>query len=276
MIGISKMDINIIVFSKNRASQLELFIRSMKEYFKEFKDHQITILYTFSSPEFESGYEKLKTIHPDPNINYFKEIYPFQTSLLSQFKQNKEYSVFFVDDNVFKEPFSFEDKEFQIFKSRNDIISLSLRLHPRLNYCYPANIPMNTPKFDDDLIYDWMGQMGCYGYPFSLDGNIFKTVDLIYYLYNLRYNGPNDLESQMAMNPLTYKFKMICYNTSKVFNIPFNKVQNFNNNRHTEITSEYLNEKFLNDKVIDSSSYKNIENKSTHVPMNDVIFMQMT
>ena len=159
---------------------------------------------------------------------------------------------------------------------RPDILTLSLRLHPRLDYCYPANISMIPPKFENNFfIYDWIGQTGCYGYPYSLDGNFFKTQDVIYYLYNLKYNGPNDLESQMAMNPMRYKTKIICYNTSKVFNIPFNKVQNFNDNRHCDITSLFLNTNFLNDKIIDMTTYISIENKSTHVPMNDVIFSNL-
>lgn len=39
--------LNIIVFSKDRPAQLELFLRSMKLYFTEFYEHKINILYTF-------------------------------------------------------------------------------------------------------------------------------------------------------------------------------------------------------------------------------------
>ena len=264
--------INIIVFSKDRAAQLELFIRSMKEFFKEFNDCDIKILYTYSNYEYETGYNKLKIIHSEHNIKYIKET-KFQNDLIFLFDKSKPFTVFFVDDNVFKEPFSLEDKEFKTFSSRKDILTLSLRLHPRLNYCYPANIYMNTPKFDNDFIYEWINQMGCYGYPYSLDGNIFNTLDLIYYLYNIHYNGPNDLESQMAMNPMKYKTKMMCYNKSIIFNIPFNKVQNYNNNRHCDITSKFLNDNFLNNKIINLEPYKHYENKSTHVPMEDIEFI---
>ena len=51
--------LNIIVFSRDRACQLELFIRSMKFYFKEFYQYNINVLYTYSNNKFKEGYEKL-------------------------------------------------------------------------------------------------------------------------------------------------------------------------------------------------------------------------
>ena len=257
-------NINIIVFSKDRSCQLELFIRSMKEFFKEFNDCDVKILYTFSNHDYELGYEKLKIIHSDKNLIYFKEIQTFQTTLLSQFNQNKKFSVFFVDDNVFKEPFSFEDDEFKAFEKRkNEILTLSLRLHPKLNYCYPARIKQSCPPRDKDGAYNWVGKMGDFGYPMSLDGNIFYTGSLGYYLYNLRYNGPNDLESQMAMRPVPIPL-MNCYDKSRVMNLPLNKVQNFNNNVHGHITAQFLNEQFLNGKTISMDNIRGLDNTSCH------------
>jgi hypothetical protein len=234
----------------------------MKEYFKEFKEYNIIIQYTFSTPEFENGYEKLKTIHSDSNLLYMKEIHPFQTSLLSQFNPNKPISVFFVDDNVFKEPFSFEDKEFKTFLNRQDILTLSLRLHPRLNYCYPARIRQTAPPMTDG-VFEWNGKLGDFGYPLSLDGHFYRTEHIGYYLYNLRYTGPNDLESQMAMRPMPIP-RMICYDKSKIINLPLNKVQNFNNNVHGHITAEFLNQKFLEGKIISMNNIRSIDNTSCH------------
>ena len=62
--------INIIGFSKDRPAQLELFIRSMKFYFREFYEYKINILYTYSDDRFKEGYDKLFKIHADSNINY--------------------------------------------------------------------------------------------------------------------------------------------------------------------------------------------------------------
>ena len=254
-------DINIIIFGRDRGCQLELLIRSMKEFFKEFNECEIKILYTYSNNEYEKGYEKLRTIHADSNLKFTKE-FKFQDSLLSIFDKSKKYSVFFVDDNVFKEPFSFEDEEFKLFSARRDILTLSLRLHPRLNYCYPARLKQVAPRMISG-VFDWIGQPGDFGYPMSLDGHIFDTKNIQYYLYSLRYNGPNDLESQMAMIPVPIRC-MSCYDKSRIINIPVNKVQNFNNNIHGNISEKYLNEQFLNGKIISMENIRELDNTSCH------------
>lgn len=257
------MKVNIIIFSRDRASQLELLIRSMKEFFKEFNEHTINVLYKTTNDSFEQGYEKLKTIHSDININYIKELYPFQTSLSMIFKQDYPLSVFFVDDNVFKESFSFEDKEVEYFMKNINVLTLSLRLHPKLTYCYPAKLKQACPSLDDNNTFNWVGKMGDFGYPMSLDGHIFRTQDLRYYLYTMRYTCPNDLESQMAMKPLPIS-KMICYDKSKIINLPLNKVQEYNQNYHGTISADYLNDNFLNDKVISLDNIRGFENYSCH------------
>jgi hypothetical protein len=257
------MKINIVIFSRDRACQLELLIRSMKEFFKEFNEHTINILYKTSNEFFEQGYEKLKKMHSDDNINYIKELHSFQTSLLMIFKQDIPMSIFFVDDNVFKEPFSFEDKEVNYFLNNSKILTLSLRLHPKLTYCYPAKLKQSCPVLDGNNTFDWIGKLGDFGYPMSLDGHIFRTQDLRYYLYNMRYTCPNDLESQMAMRPLPIS-KMSCYNKSKIINLPLNKVQDYNQNYHGGVTAEFLNEEFLNNKVISLDNIRGFENYSCH------------
>lgn len=255
--------INIIVFSRDRAAQLDLFLRSMKKYFKEFSSNQIKIIYKFSDHSFEKGYNKLKEIHNDDNILFFEEIKDFQSSLIYNFDKTKKYSVFFVDDNIFKEPFSIEDDQFKYFAENNDVLTLSLRLHPRLTYCYPAAVKMSPPNFNENNAFSWMGMTGDFGYPMSLDGHIFKTNNIYYYLIISKYDGPNLLESQMASNPICIP-KMVCYNKSIIINNPINKVQNFNNNIHGDVSAEYLNEQFLEGKIINLAPFEGFENTSCH------------
>ena len=254
--------INIIIFSFNRPSQLELLIRSMKYHFKEFSDTPINILYKFNNLNFEKGYQKVKYLHPDNNINWKLEE-NFKNDLVELYKSDKKYTTFFVDDNVFKEDFSLKDDKFKLFDKKNDIICLSLRLHPRLTYCYPASLSMTPPVFDENNIFHWQNQVGDYGYPMSLDGHIFRTTDLLYYINHLEYKNPNSLESLLSCQPI-YRPLMICYDKSIIINNPINKVQNFNNNIHGNITAEYLNDNFLNGKLIDLDIFNNFEIKSSN------------
>lgn len=255
--------INVIIFSLNRASQLDLLLRSMKKYFKEFFKYQIKILYKYTSPDYMEGYSKLIKIHSDENIIWKKED-DFQKDLISLFDVSLKHSVFFVDDIIFKEPFSMEEDNFKYFDKHGDILCLSLRLHPRLTYCYAANVMMKPPEFFKNNVFLWAGQYGDYGYPMSLDGHIFKTKNIYYYILYLKYDGPNSLESQMSSNPPLHFPKMMCYDKSIIINNPINKVQEWNNNFHGKIKPEYLNEKFLSGKILDLSVYEGIENISCH------------
>ena len=51
--------INIIVFSKDRACQLDLHLRSLAANFKEFQENEISVVYDFSDLEYIEGYQKL-------------------------------------------------------------------------------------------------------------------------------------------------------------------------------------------------------------------------
>jgi hypothetical protein len=173
------------------------------------------------------------------------------------------YSVFFVDDIIFKNPFSLSSKQFKLFTMNDDIIALSLRLHPHLDYCYSARIRMSPPNFDSNLLFKWIGLPGDYGYPMSLDGHFFRTKEISALTKVLNFNNPNSYESILAGYPLN-RLKMICFEQSIILNNPINKVQNYNNNIHGNISAEYLNDNFLAGNIIDLEVFKGFENISCH------------
>jgi len=255
--------INIIGFSKDRPAQLELFLRSMKLYFKEFYEYKINILYTYSDDKFKEGYEKLFKIHSDSNIIYIKEVSRFKLHVLYLLNPENIYTAFFVDDIVFKNPFTLDCKQFKLFTLDDNILTLSLRLHPYLTYCYPSKVRMSSPNFDSNLLYKWYGADGDYGYPMSLDFNFFRTSDFLALTKVLSFNNPNSYESMLAYYPLN-RPKMICFEESVIVNNPINKVQNYNNNYHGDVTAEYLNDKFLEGYIIDLYDFKGLKNKSCH------------
>jgi len=255
--------LNIIVFSKDRAAQLELFIRSMKFYFKEFYEYKINILYTYSSDKFKEGYEKLFSIYNDSNISYIKETQDFKRHVIMLLDLENPYTVFFVDDIVFKNHFTLKSKQFKLFTLNDEILTLSLRLHPYLTYCYAARIRMVSPNFDSNLLFKWQGSQGDYNYPMSLDGHFFRTKEIVAITKVLTFNNPNSYESMLASYPLN-RSKMICFEESIIVNNPINKVQNWNNNVHGNVSAEFLNDKFLEDYVIDLEDFKGLKNKSCH------------
>jgi len=259
---------NVIIFSKNRAMQLELFIRSFNTYVKNPNDYLIKVLYTYSNNNFKKGYENL-IINSNKNILWKKEE-NFKLDLINLINQHDAYTVFFVDDILFKNSIDFNDKQQEIFEQDTDILCRSLRLQPNLIYSYASKLNMINPEFLENNIYYWNGQSGDYGYPMSVDGNIYRTNQIFSYVVNLQYTNPNSFEGNMAIRPLNLP-KMICYNKSIIINNPCNKVQINNPNFHGEIDAEFLNTKYLNGYSISLENFDGIENISCHQEI-DLIF----
>jgi len=256
---------NIVVFSKDRALQLELFLRSFNKYVINCQDYKINVLYTFSSSDFKKGYDIL--ISDFKNINFIRET-SFKSDLISIISTENLYSVFFVDDDVFKNKIDFYDDQEKIFNKDSYIICRSLRLHIKLKSCYSnRTIYDKLPIFEkvgNSSIFKWVGEIGDYGYPMSLDGHIFNTVDILPLLFK-DYKNPNSLELVLAGNVNSInKSKIVCYNESIIINNPCNKVQTNNPNFHGNENQEKLNNNFLNGHRISLENIDGFENISCH------------
>jgi len=258
--------LEIIVFSKDRACQLELFLRSMKEFFKEFDKCSINILYKASNSLFEEGYEKLKKEYS--KIEFVNET-DFKSNIIDIIqKSNNDYVCFFVDDIVWKEPFSLDCVEFNHFKLDESLLCFSLRLHKELTYCYANNESMSLPFFisENPLVWNWKVSTHDWNYPFSVDGHIFRKKLMLSLVKELNYHSPNSFE--VSFYPLTSRFdldKMMCLEKAPIFNIPFNKVQNeFNNKCSNKISIDEMNNRFLNGNIISMKNLRHFKNNSVH------------
>ena len=256
--------LNIIVFSRDRACQLELFLRSMKYCFAQFKEFPVNVLYQYSDMRYQDGYSKLAGLSDFPkNVNMVKEI-SFQGDLIELLSERNPYTVFFVDDMVWKEMFSLKGGTFSSFTNDPDVLCLSLRLMRGLQYCYPLDTFNEMPRFDYENKWFWQGLVGDYGYPMSLDGHIFRTGDILDIVLSFKCNSPNRLEAKMALNPLHKRQKMVCCDISPVMNIPLNIVQDSWNNRHGSLSSLNLNKRFLSGERISTENIYGIKNSSCH------------
>jgi hypothetical protein len=255
--------INIVVFSKDRAMQLELFLRSFNTFVRNADQYSIKVLFTWSNEYFGDGYRKLMDSNFN-NVIFLRET-SFKTDILSLIHKEWTHTVFFTDDDVFINHFDFYDKQMDTFEWDDSIFCRSLRLNKSLTYCYPSQTPMKQPPFFGDNTFNWQGQDGDYGYPLSLDGHIFRTKDILQFLVREDYTSPNTLESKMARSTLGLPPKMICYDKSMIINNPCNKCQVDWVNVHGKENIELLNERFLNGQVIALDNFVGFENTSCHV-----------
>lgn len=265
--------INIIIFSKNRAAQLELLLTSLKKYFNEFNQANISVLFKATNKDYDDAYRILMSTTPE-NISFiddneFGSFRPTVMNLLSQ-KTNNEYTMFLVDDIVFRDYFSISDEIFSNLSSP-DMLSVSLRLYEKVNHCYATNSPSPLPSFTLGNVWKWGNASGDWGYPMSVDGNVFKTEFINNLLKTVvpNFDNPNSFEASLnhpfvKQNLPKY---LCCYiQKSKLINNPANRVQDIYQNRITgAFNPEEINQLFLEGKrlrpVVD---LENLDNNTVH------------
>jgi hypothetical protein len=142
--------------------------------------------------------------------------------------------MFLVDDIVFTASTSFADSPFLAFNSRSDILALSLRLHGGVTYCYANAEDVMQPEFLNDDTWFWTEGEGDWRYAMSIDGNVYRTDDVLPLLARLDFDNPNSLEAAMAHNPLPHPFMNMYMDAPRLINIPSNRVQDNFPNRHAD------------------------------------------
>jgi len=262
--------INIIVFSRDRAMQLDLHLRSLEKTFKEFNQTQINVVYDFTSIEYFDAYEKLKEKCPT-NINFFtdNEFGTFKETLLRLMDETKEFTMFLCDDIIFVNNWSLKDKEIQILKTDKNVMTTSLRLWSGIDFCYATNTNSPQPKFLNEFCWNWELASGDWGYPMSCDGNVFLTSFIKGKTALINFKYPNQFESALAETvDRSIKYASCFLEAPKLINIPANIVQNVYKNKHGNIRSaSELNQLYLEDKILDLDFYLGKSFNTVHVEL---------
>ncbi len=213
--------IRTIIPSKDRACQLDLLLRSIKEFWTDWGDQTIIVLWRASAPEYEATFKTLRNEHPEFIYIEEEEFRPDCQKLATT--GDEGYLQFMVDDDVLVRPFSLEDDEFKHFAEDPNITTLSLRMNPRMDYCFTENVKTGAPWFRADGAWYWPGLQGDWGYPNSVDGNIWRRVDVRQVFSGGKWDMLHELEPALRYGmcrPLA-----LCYQDSRLLNIANNTVQ---------------------------------------------------
>jgi hypothetical protein len=272
--------INIVIFSKDRACQLELCIRTVIE--KLHIPFKIYVQYITSSSLFEDGYIKLIQSHTD--IIFIKEKYVKQTLIcLLQSLQNK-HVLFLTDDDVFINDVTQTefDTVFTKYEMDINIHSLSFRMNPTIDYCYPAKKHMKKPdcflEQEKYLVWDWTKceLHMCWGYPMAINSHLYRIHEILPIIERNEFKNINELEARINSNRFRNKPLLLSFTESKLFNIQNNFVKEFNNHNDVSL-SQYnvntLNNKFLNDYIISTENIYGIKRNMAHGQL-DYIFVR--
>jgi hypothetical protein len=201
----------------------------------------VNVVSLASARPYAKGYERYASDHPTFRLNIQGNV---SSSLAPDFRAHVLNSsvidphlpltMFLVDDIVFTANTSFADPPFIAFNSRSDILALSLRLHGGVTYCYASAQQVVQPEFLADETWFWSDGEGDWRYAMSIDGNVYRTADVLPLLARLNFNNPNSLEAAMAHNTLPHPFMNMYMDAPRLINIPSNRVQDNFPNRHAD------------------------------------------
>ncbi len=223
----SSKEIVGLIFSKDRAMQLDCTLRSLFLHCTDADQIALRVLYTTSSQLHEGQYEKLKREYPQ--VEFIREA-SFKNDLLSALSPFK-YVLFLVDDNVFVRDFLITQAVEQ-FSQLPDALGFSLRLGENTTYCYMLNQPQALPKFstagNSVLSYDWSTAPLDFGYPLEVSSSLYRIGDLLQLLNQIDFKNPNTLELLLESNKTLYtstRSRLLCFDRSVAFCNPLNMVQ---------------------------------------------------
>lgn len=243
--------VDFLIFSRNRAMQLEALLSSLHHYLNPVEIGKIGILYKSDQRHLESYHILMKSW---PDLIWIIEL-DFRNQVLEFLEAcPSEYASFLVDDLVF-----YRSPESPILPGED--LCFSLRLGENCFYSHPANTWYRHPDFiqsDSVLRWDWRLGECDFGYPFSLDGHVFRKKIIQDLCQSLSFKNPNSLENSLAYNRniqfQTVPSIMRSSSRSCVVGVPVNRVNEEVENRFGidhRISEEELLEMFLQGKRID-------------------------
>lgn len=231
------ISLTTIIFSKNRACQLELLLRNLPI--------PASVLYTYT-PEFKAGYKKLIKMYPEVNFIWQTD---FKSQLI-RIVNSSDYILFLTDDDVIIEPFSSDLPEFKEFRKDKGVATLSLGLSSNV-----AGKKWEWKKYRSNY------RLRMWGYPMSVDSCIFRKEDILPTIMTNQITNLNYLETYLNQNIPDRPF-MMCFDSPRIINNSVNQVQNDFPAKTSGPTPQELEERFLKGERI---SLEDIKEKSTNL-----------
>lgn len=183
-------------------------------------------------------------------------------------KIQTSWTFFLVDDIVFTEPVDLT--RLCCFDPYFFVPTLRMGLNLVRNYP-SGGAPQRQPVFSDDHLdrelvrWSWAGADGDWGYPLSVDGNLFATAEIRAMAGASSYAAPNSFEfSLQAFSHIFNRREGVCFRKSRLVNIPNNLVQNEFHNRSAGGGATELLHAWRSGQKIDISPMSGLVNVSAH------------
>lgn len=269
--------VSAIVFSKDRPLQLDALLTSCRRSFATAIP--INVIYFASSDRGQVAYEEVASIHGDALTAFHAEspTSPFPDLLRSVLSQVRTRAVtFLVDDDVFIRPVDIAG----LAKLAQTDVVPSLRLGRNITYSYIQDRSQPQPylrrctdlgsltsaaQAESLLAWRWRSGAIDWGYPFSLDGNIFVVEMIQEYMDRINFGSPNSLEAELhRLVDLTRSWWGLCFEYSRLVNLPLNRVQTEIPNIHGAVHQDDLLTAWHQGLRMDIVAIEGLRNSSVH------------
>lgn len=227
--------VDLIVFSYNRPLQLYAFLESSQQYLTGLG--ATIVIYRSGNKAFHDAYEKVRSAFPwaqfwEQGSNPTQDFKPLTMKALAQ--TSSAYIMFAVDDIVVKD---YVDLALCVkLLEKTGAYGFYLRLGTRITDCYACSAAENVPAYErvDDAVISWTLGRATYdwGYPNTVDMTVYRKADVVRDFNSFAFTNPNTLEGYWSMlSGRESSKKGICFEESKIVNLPLNRVQDTYHNR---------------------------------------------
>lgn len=246
------MMINLIIWSKDRACQLDLLLRSIELNANVF---DVKVIYKASDLKYKEAYTKLFKEHTNvlsiPEKDFMGDTV---NAVVPTSKLVSEHTAFSTDDMVFH---SKCPNVFPLPSQENEVFSFRLGYNTLIQNCHTGETqtPLCYAETEDENILHWCPKdypsLSNYAYPLALDTHVFKTSYLQKLLSQIGpFKNSNELESKMQSCVYDIDF-MSSFTKSVAVNIPCNNMSTVTRAGESfSYSLEWLNDEFLSGKRI--------------------------
>ncbi len=225
-----------IVFSRDRAMQLDATLRSFHLHCQDADAITLHVIYKTTNQRHAKQYAQLAEAYAAAGTVHFVEETDFRQDVVRLLvshgaKGQAGYILFLVDDNIFVRDFRLCEIRAAL-ADHPQAAAFSLRLGANTTYQYSYSqaqvVPTLKPVREHIRLFDWTTARGDFNYPLEVSSSVFRSDEMTRLLDQLPFKNPNTLEASMqdrrSMLRANHRF-LLCYEQSVAFCNPVNKVQ---------------------------------------------------
>ncbi len=267
---VTEQKADLVIFSYNRPLQLFALLESVEKYITGLGE--IHVIYRAGDENYARAYDEVCKAFSTAQFskqggNPAGDFKPL--TLKATFDSPSKYVLFAVDDIVVKDHINIS--KCIVALEKTGAYGFYLRLGKNLSECYPLRCKQSVPPLIDveQELFSWKFSEGScdWAYPHTVDMTLYRKQDAKIDFQAMQYHSPNVLEGRWHGRSGKIMSRCgLCYQQSKVVNMPLNRVQSDINNRHMRTLPPIQLLKIFNEnKKMDINPLFCINNKAAHM-----------